>query len=54
MNLEAMFCSGKSKGLDDTETQLQLLPLRAVTQVISGREASHIQSISFLNFKMGM
>lgn len=52
-NLEAMFYSKKIKGLDDTETQIQSLALRAVMQGTSGKEASHALSISFFNFKMG-
>lgn len=49
-----MFCTGKNKGLDDTETQIQLLALRAITQVTSDKEASCTLSIHFLNLKMGI
>lgn len=43
---------GRSKGLM-TQTQIQLLALRAIMQGTSGKEASHALSISFFNFKMG-
>lgn len=49
-----MFYSRKIKRLEDTETQIQSLALRAVMQGTSGKEASHALSSSFLNFKMGI
>lgn len=55
VNLEAMFCRGKNRGLDDdTGTKSQLLALGAIAQVTSGKEAACTLSLSFLGFKMGI
>lgn len=52
VNLEAMFCRGKNRGLDDTGAKM--LALRAIAQVTSGKEAACTLSLSFLGFKMGI
>lgn len=54
VNLEAMFCRGKNRGLDDTGAKIQVLALRAIAQVTSGKEAACTLSLSFLGFKMGI